>query len=102
MSSNQRRDGRQAFVPGENPLDYVPYAKNSWGYNQQEDNFVNGWNEEKRVYDQQKLEEEQRQDNWDAESATCPWNEDDCCTGYKMKECTKENCAPRHFRKKAY
>ena len=43
--SKKRRMGREAFSPGCDPMDVQPFKTDSWGYEMDLEDFLDGWKE---------------------------------------------------------
>ena len=51
--SKRRRKGRELFCPGEDPKDHCPYSPDSWGYEWKLEDFIDGWNEAEKQYNEE-------------------------------------------------
>jgi len=56
--SKRRRQGREAFIPGENPMDWQPYRRGSWGYDYHLRDWLDGWKEAEEVFNKEQEADE--------------------------------------------
>lgn len=57
-----RKEGRNAFISGEDANDSCPYVDTIWSHR---DDWIEGWMEAQKGYDQEQKEKEKYQeDNW--------------------------------------
>ena len=76
--SKRRRKGRDAFTPGADPMEFQPYEKNSWAYNMDLKDWLDGWHEAEVVFDaEEKLKEEEEDED---RCPTCGHVYDECPT----------------------
>jgi len=60
---NLRRKGKEAFDPNIDPMDIQPFNPRSWWYSSNLDDWLEGWNMEKKEYEaEEKREEEEREE----------------------------------------
>ena len=51
--SKRRRRGREAFEPGCDPMDWQPYKVGSWGYRMYLDDWLDGWKEAEKTFNEE-------------------------------------------------
>ena len=54
--SSRRRDGRNAFQPCADPEEACPYKKGGWNYKYYYPDFLEGWKESEKEYQEEKEE----------------------------------------------
>lgn len=50
--SHRRRQGRKMFIPGEDPEQICPYNKTDWTYQFHFEDFLQGWKEAEKEFDE--------------------------------------------------
>ena len=64
-----RKEGREAFVPEDNPESCCPYSNNPNSFWNHRDDWLEGWGEAKKEHRDIILEQEQYEnDNWEFEA----------------------------------
>ena len=90
--SRCKRDGREAFCPGADPMDCHPYKRKSWEFDFKFEAFCEGWNEAEATY----LALEEEEEEMDDRLRICPWHCDGECLGnYHHKHygnCSEDDC----------
>jgi len=93
--SKRRREGREAFAPGGDPMDYHPYNREDWEFDFKFAAFCEGWNNAKAEY----YEEEAQQEEMDERLRMCPWHVEGDCLGHG--DCSEDGCPILYWRDRA-
>lgn len=92
-ASNRRREGREAFSPGDDPATLCPYKSVF-----KAQNWYDGWSKAEEEHNKNVLDIANNNQDWESIRYDCPWYDFDnyWCTATN-KTCEKENCAPWVF-----
>jgi hypothetical protein len=96
--SKWRREGRESYCPGMDPLDGYRYSKTAWGFDSNFESFCDGWKEAEKA----EAAEERAREEEDDKLRMCPWHEDGLCTGTwngkEYSECREDYCAAKYWK----
>ncbi len=70
--SRRRRKGREAFIPGEDPMDHQPYKEGTWAHKMHLIDWLHGWDEAKRGYNAEAHDVSDEYDPDEDPCASCP------------------------------
>lgn len=92
-ASNRRREGREAFSPGDDPTTLCPYVAIHKVHD-----WVQGWEEAEEDHKTEKQNKAENDQDWKSIKYDCPWYDFDnyWCVATN-KTCEKANCAPWVF-----
>ena len=91
--SNRRREGRNAFVAGENPEILCRYREEH-----KREDWLDGWDEALATHKEEEAEAEKECSEFGMLANTCPWSNDDVECAATGWGCCQEHCALWHFK----